>query len=75
MAAAEHKSYIELTKDTPYLALTGELYEVSVVRVWEEIDRVIMAPHCIVIYGVSGLVFRSVRTAVNFEGDCQLEYV
>ena len=25
MAAAEHKSDIELTKGTPYLALTGEL--------------------------------------------------
>ena len=25
MTAAEHKSYFELTKDTPYLTLTGDL--------------------------------------------------
>ena len=43
MTAAEHKSDFELTKDTPYVALTG----VSVVRIWEKIDRVIMGPHCI----------------------------
>ena len=28
MAAAEHKSDTELTKDTPYLALMGELWSV-----------------------------------------------
>ena len=28
MTAAENKSQFELTKDTPYLALTGELWGV-----------------------------------------------
>ena len=28
MATTEHKSDFELTKDTPYLALTGELWGV-----------------------------------------------
>ena len=28
MTAAPHKSYFELTKDTPYLALTGEVWGV-----------------------------------------------
>ena len=30
----------------PYLALTGELWD-EFVRIWERIDRVITAPHCI----------------------------
>ena len=40
MAAMEHKSEIELAKDTPD-------YGVSVVRIWEKIDCVITVPHCI----------------------------
>ena len=35
----------ETTKDTPYLALTGELW-VSFVNIVDKFDRVITAPHC-----------------------------
>ena len=37
-----YKSEFRLTKDIPYLTLTG----VSVVRIWEKIDPIIKAPHC-----------------------------
>ena len=43
---AEHKSEFIFITDTPYLTLPGELW-VSIVRNMEKIDRVIMAPHCI----------------------------
>ena len=36
----------ESTKDTPYLALTGELLGV-ICKYCEKIDRVLLAPHCI----------------------------
>ena len=42
----EYQSDAGLSKDTPYLALTGELW-VSFVNVCEKIDRVITEPHCI----------------------------
>ena len=35
MAAAEHKSDIELTKDTPYVAFTSELWGVC----WEDLGE------------------------------------
>ena len=37
MTVAEHKSGFEITKDIPYLALTGR-YGVSFVMIWEKID-------------------------------------
>ena len=45
MTATEHKSDFKLTTDTPYLALTGELW-VSIMIILKKIDRVITAPHC-----------------------------
>ena len=47
MTAAELKSDFKLTTDTPYLTLMGELWGVTIVRIWEKIDRVLMALHCI----------------------------
>ena len=44
MTAAEHKTDLELIKDTPYLALTVS-YRVSIVRIWEKIDHPITGPH------------------------------
>ena len=41
---AEYQSDAGPTKDTPYLALTRELW-VSFVNICEKIERVIMAPH------------------------------
>ena len=41
----EYQSEAEPSKDTPYLALTGELW-VSFVKILEAIDRVITEPHC-----------------------------
>ena len=41
---AEYQSDVVFTKGTPYLALTGEL-----VYIFEKIDRVITARHCIMI--------------------------
>ena len=35
-----------LTKDTPYLVLTLN-YGLSIVRIWEKMYHVVMAPHCI----------------------------
>ena len=32
---AEHKLYFQSTKDTPYLALTGELWDVFREHLWE----------------------------------------
>ena len=46
MAAAERISDFELTKDTPYLALTGEIWNV-IVRISEKISRFITALHWI----------------------------
>ena len=43
---AEYRSDAVSPKETSYLALTGELW-VSLVNIYEKIDRVIMAPHCI----------------------------
>ena len=43
---AEYKSKFGPTKYTPYLALTGEPWDVFV-RILERIDRVITATHCI----------------------------
>ena len=40
------KSDFKLTTDTPYLALTGELWDVCC-DVLEKIYCVIMAPHCV----------------------------
>ena len=40
----------QLTKDTPYLALTAELWWVSIVNIWENIDYV-MIPYDIVYSG------------------------
>ena len=45
MIEAEYESKFEPTKHTPYLALMDEL-RVSLVRILEKIDRVIMAPPC-----------------------------
>ena len=42
MTATERKSVSEPKTDTPYLALTGELWGVY----YEQTDRVITAPHC-----------------------------
>ena len=39
----ERESDIRITTVTPYLARYG----VSIVRIWDKIDRVITAPHCI----------------------------
>ena len=46
MTATECKSEFELTTDTPYLTLTGQLWGVYV-EYFEEIDHVITALHCI----------------------------
>ena len=43
---AEYKSEIGSTKDTHYLALTGELWRFFA-RMLDKIDRIITAPHCI----------------------------
>ena len=40
---AELKSDFKLTTDTPYLALTGELWGVSVMRTFKKIDRILAA--------------------------------
>ena len=48
MTAAERKSDLKLTTDTPYLALTGQLWCVYF-GIWEKIDHVITAPHYIYI--------------------------
>ena len=45
MTAAEHESDLKLTADTPYLALTGELWGVCYEDIGESY-RVITAPHC-----------------------------
>ena len=42
---AERRSDLKLTTDTQYLALSSSK-GVSVVRIVEKIDCVIMAPHC-----------------------------
>ena len=47
---AEHKVDLELTKDTPYPALMGEIL-VSVVRILEKIERIALYIH-IAIYSV-----------------------
>ena len=41
-------------KDTPYIALGGELWGVNAI-IWEKIDRVITASHCIMISGKQSL--------------------
>ena len=46
MTMAEYKSNIRLTKNTPYLTLTGELWGVFYDD-FGKIDQVIMALHCI----------------------------
>ena len=46
---AEYKSDAGSTKDAPYLALTGELWGVFC-NIFEKIDRVITALHCIYMY-------------------------
>ena len=43
---AEYQSDAGSTKDTPYLALTGEIW-VSFVNIFETFGRVLTAPHCI----------------------------
>ena len=45
MITVEHKSDFELK--TPHKSPSQASYGVSIVRIWEKIDRVIMAPHCI----------------------------
>ena len=47
MAAAEHKSDLELKKDTAYLALTGELWCVCCGDFGENWSRYTTTPHCI----------------------------
>ena len=42
MTATEHKSYFKLTTDS------RASYGVSIMIVLDKIDRVIMAPHCVV---------------------------
>ena len=46
ITVTESESDIRITRDTPYLALTIELW-VSLARILEKIDCVIKAPHCI----------------------------
>ena len=46
MTMGRHKSNISLTNETPYLAHTRENYGVSIVRIFEKIDRVLTALHC-----------------------------
>ena len=43
-----------LTKDTPYLALTGDQWR-PIVRILEKIDRVITASHCIQVSAIGEL--------------------
>ena len=45
MAEEEHELDFELTIDTPYLVLTGELWDVCY-EIWKNNDRV-MLQHCI----------------------------
>ena len=47
MSATQRKWDFKLTTDTPYLALTGELWGVYITRILKKIDRVIKAPHYI----------------------------
>ena len=44
---AEYQSDAGSTKDTPYLALTGELWGVFCKYFFYKIDRIITALHCI----------------------------
>ena len=53
MTMAEHKLNIRLTKDTPCLTLTGELWGVfceDLEDFVKKIDRVLMAPHCMLYF-------------------------
>ena len=51
MTEVVHKWGYEPTKVTPYLALSGELWGVFV-EIWEKIDHVLMAPHCVIYHKV-----------------------
>ena len=42
MTEAKYASEVIITKDIPYLALTGELWAVFV-KIWVKIDSIIMA--------------------------------
>ena len=50
---AEYQSDAEYTKDTPYLALMGELWDVFCEYFVKKIDRIITAPHCTRFYSLS----------------------
>ena len=47
ITVAESEWELRITRDTPCLALTGELWDVYSEDKWKKIYRIIMAPHCI----------------------------
>ena len=47
MASVGYRAEFEPTKNTPYLALTGELWSVFCEYFGEKNDRVIKTPYCI----------------------------
>ena len=49
ITVAESESDFRITTDTQYLA-SWVSYGVSIVRIWEKINRVITAPHCLRLY-------------------------
>ena len=48
---SESELDIRITTDIPYISPSRASYGVSIVRILEEIDGIIMAPHCISVFG------------------------